>query len=172
MSKGRKRDARDPRRKYQSWAEREDDFEARPLWMSFKWLLYALIGVLALVAVGAILVTAFGTGTAEVKGRSDAYREKVSGTNRIQSQARFEDLYSAWQTYPARLAVARRALDRAEQSRDIFDDQIKGTDLDGLTQQCIQTATDYNADARKYTAQAFRAADLPESLDPKECQQS
>lgn len=165
MSRPRRRDMRDPRRDHDTWEDRADDFEARPFWTIFKWGALSTLIVVALVAI----VWALSVGGSDVQGRGNAVRQKNDATNRIQQSENFEETKQDFEAFPAKIKAAKRASDRANKSPDTTDDSIKATELDGIVQQCIDVAHDYNADARKYTAKDFRAADLPDHLDDNIC---
>lgn len=117
--------------------------------------LWVLAGV-ALTALGAVLVFAFQTGTAEPRGRGEAYQQKESANNRIFAQQRFEDLSAEIEATKVKISAAapvRRTSPEAE------------VRYQGLVQHCASTVAQYNAAARSYTQQDFRAADLPPSYN-------
>ena len=160
-----RRDARDPYRDSPTWEDRGAELEARPFWVSFKWIVGATAVILAVVA----LVWVFSVGSSDVRGRGGAVKIKNDATNRIQQSEYFEQTKADYDTYPNKLAVAQAALDRAAKTDDPTDDQLRETDLTGLQQQCLAVVADYNARARKYTAREFRASDLPNQLDSTTC---
>lgn len=119
-----------------------------------------IVAVVALIAAG---VWGFRVVTSDAKGQGDAVRTKNSGTNRIAAQERFEELYAGIKAADERVSVMAAA------KKSDPSDVIASTNYAGAVNYCIQIRADYNAEARKYTAEQFRAADLPaqiDSLDP------
>lgn len=125
-------------------------------WRAMIWVL----SIIAFFVIIGLLSWGFKVFTAPVKGQGDAYREQQSSTNRIASQARFEDLYQEILQSDAKLAPAKAALDVNPK------DPIKSTEYTGLMNYCLDVVGDYNAEARKYLAKDFRAIDLPPQIDP------
>lgn len=118
--------------------------------------------VLLVVIVAALLgggVWAFKVATSDIKGQGDAVRTKNSGTNRIAAQERFEELYAGIKAADERIDVMAAAKTAAPA------DPISSINYTGAINYCIQIRADYNAEARKYTAEQFRAADLPAQID-------
>jgi len=128
------------------------------------------VGVLALLALCAVIgigAWGFGVATSDVKGQGDAVRQKNDATNRIAAQERFEDLYQEIVQADRRITVMADAAERDPSA-------VNQTNLTGAINYCLDVVGDYNAEARKYTAAEFRAADLPariDDLDPStDCQ--
>lgn len=118
----------------------------------------AAVGGLVLIAAIAIGFWAFRVATSDVKGSGDAEIRKNSATNRIAAQERFEQLHAE--------------IIASDQRIDVLADAVKAdpsytnqTNLTGATTFCLSVVADYNAEARKFTAQEFRAADLPAQID-------
>jgi hypothetical protein len=126
------------------------------------WVIGATI--LALV-VGGIVVAA-QTVFANPAGQAGAYREKVSATNRVQQQAKFEQLAADYDGYLVQIKNAEAAVKSASPETQ----PMRETDLLGLRQICVTTAQDFNAESRKYLARDWKSAGLPERLDPAACQ--
>lgn len=108
---------------------------------------------------GGVLLWAFGVFTSDIKGQGDAEKTKNSATNRIAAQERFEDLYQDILASDRKLDPAYAAMKAAP------DSQVKLTEYTGLVNYCIDVVADYNAEARKFTAEEFRSVDLPQVID-------
>lgn len=124
-------------------------------WRAAIWITLAVVFVLALSAG----IWALKVASSDAKGQGDAARTKNSGANRIAAQARFEDLYAGIKAADERIdvmAVAKKADPK---------DVVAATNYTGAINYCIQQRADYNAEARKYTAEQFRAIDLPAQID-------
>lgn len=124
-------------------------------WRSAIWIALAVVFILA-VSAG---IWALKVGTSDVKGQGDAARTKNSGTNRIAAQERFEELYAGVKAADQRLdslAAAKKADPK---------DFVAATTYTGAVNYCIDLRAQYDADARKYTAEQFRAVDLPAQID-------
>lgn len=137
------------------WDDFRSDARVVGRW-SARWIVTIVVGVLLLGAAiwGATVLLS------DVKGAGDARITKNSGGNRIAAQERFEDLYQEIKSADQRIAVAKTALDSDP------DDRTLRTEHTGALQYCLSVVADYNAEARKYTAREFRAADLPPQIDP------
>lgn len=137
-------------------------FENKPASTSFGVGLMVTIGILVIVAIAAILVFGFNVGTADVKGRGDAYRQQRSGNNRIFAQQHFEDLKAAIDKDLANIKVAKQAYKTDPNT-------ITATNVTGVQQICNADVADYNASARKYLERDFKASDLPNNIDLALC---
>jgi hypothetical protein len=144
---------------YDGWGENFHGDAAR----GFRWsVVLAFFAVLLVVAVG--LMWTFGFGlfqreTAAFRGETGAIERRESAENRVAAQERFEDLYAEIVATDRKLAPAEEALEADP------DSQVRRTEFTGLTNYCLDVVGDYNAEARKYTAADFRAADLPAEID-------
>lgn len=121
-----------------------------------------IIGVIVFCLIVGAGLWSFGVFTSDIKGRGDAIKEKNSATNRINKQERFEDMYADILASDQRLDVLAKQVALDPKS------QVAQTNFTGATTYCIQVVNDYNAEARKYTAEAFRAADLPAKIDQQD----
>lgn len=101
----------------------------------------------------------FKVATSDIKGQGDAVRTKNSAVNRIAAQERFEVMYADVKASDQRLDVL--AADKAADPAD----KVAARTYSGAVAYCITVRNEYNAEARKYTAEQFRASDLPASLD-------
>lgn len=146
------------------WDDRVDDFERKPVRQTAKGL--GWVGVLVVVAIivfGGIGV-AFWTGkvaTSDVKGRGDAEVIKNDARNRIRAQEGFEKLFADIQAADRNLTITAEAL-RAKPSGG---DLKLETELIGQKHHCAGLVADYDAKARQFSQQDFRAADLPAKID-------
>jgi Rieske Fe-S protein len=120
--------------------------------------------VLAVIVVGIISAALWGAGVlfAGPKGQGEAYKQKESAVNRIEKQEMFVQLNEDFQGFIAKIEVAKQAY-----QRDPSD--VNSTNLTGVTQICIDTAQQYNAESQKYTSRDFKSAGLPYRLDPADC---
>jgi hypothetical protein len=135
---------------------------ARETGRGFSWTLIVGLAVIVLIAIFSVLIFGFGVFTSDARGRGDAVKQKNSGTNRINAQERFEDLY-------ADVTAADQKLDPlAAAAKANPDSQIAATNYTGATTYCIDARAAYDAEARKYTAREFRAADLPPQIDQQD----
>jgi hypothetical protein len=115
--------------------------------------------VVALVFFAVIGGAAWGVKVAlsDTKGRGDSVRIKNSAPNRIAAQERFEQLYAEIQRSDASLDVLAPAAKAGGQA--------ERTQFTGAVTYCLSVVADYNAEARKYRSQDFRAIDLPAQID-------
>lgn len=113
------------------------------------------IGVLAILGVA---FWGFRVLTSDIKGQGNAVIIKNDAVNRIAQQERFEQLYADIKAADLKVEVAHIAL----QGNPI--DKTLQTNYTGTINYCISVVADYNALARKYSAEDFRAADLPEQI--------
>lgn len=121
-----------------------------------------IIGILVILFLSAVGIYVFGgfqRETAEFRGETGAIEKKFSSTNRIAAQERFEDLFAEIKSTDSRIEIAAEALAADP------DDVVTQQNYVGLRNHCLEVVGDYNAEARKYTAESFRAADLPEEID-------
>lgn len=142
----------------QDW--REVDSASRSAgWRLLVWIIVIILVVLALGAG----IWGLTVATSGVRGVGDGEIRKNSAENWVEAQARFEENY---QEYEATLV----RIDQFYQVHlDDPDDAVAKTNWVGQQSHCTDVVADYNADARKFLSEDFRAADLPESLDPASC---
>lgn len=151
--------------------EEEMGFEWRP----WRWASKGLGIFVLLLIVGALIgaaVWGIGVATSDVAGRGEAVIQKNSATNRIQAQAQFEAAFAHVKQFTQQLRDAQAQVDAYTAAHP---DLGNGTPYDpvaeqlvnlqrtatGLKQQCQNTVARYEADARTYTSEDFRAIDLP-----------
>ena len=124
-------------------------------WRGMIWV----VSILAFVALISIGVWAFTVVTSDAKGQGDATVQKNAGSNRIAAQERFESLYADIIAADQKIDVFAQAVAAAPQ------DTTAQSNLTGTKAYCIQVRNDYDAEARKYSAEQFRSADLPYTID-------
>lgn len=120
------------------------------------------IGLTVLLGVISAALWAFGVFSSDIKGRGDATKTKNSGINRIAAQERFEDRFQDIKASDRKIDVAKMALELDPKNPTLQ------TNYTGTVQYCISAVAEYNADARKYTSEAFRAEDLPAVIDDQD----
>lgn len=134
-----------------SWKQDRRDANRVGRWV----IVWVLIAVALVVAIGGALWF-LNVATSAPRGQGDALATKNSAANWTAAQARFEDEYADV------IATDRKITATAGDAKD------KGTRGDtyrGLVSYCLSAVGEYNADARKYLARDFRAADLPQQID-------
>lgn len=149
-----------------SWEDRLDDLEAKPTrttakWTARGWLIVVL--VVALASVTAAALWSLRVVTSDVKGQGDAEVMKNDARNRIRSQAGFEKLYADIQAADRNLTTTARVL-RAKPTGDL---KLE-TELLGQKHYCAGLVAEYDAKARSFLDEDFRAADLPQKIDSKD----
>lgn len=102
-----------------------------------------------------------------VSGAGNAIKTKNSGVNRIQQQEQFEQLAADYTGFVAKIVLAKQAVTNA--AGDSVNLPLRRTELEGLQQQCIDAAQQFNANSRKYTARQWKSAGLPAQLDTSNC---
>lgn len=95
-------------------------------------------------------------------GAGNVHRANQDATNRINSQAHFEDLYADIKSYEAQLPQA--AQDKVDGT-----DPNAATNYTGLYNTCVTAVNQYNQDSEKTTFKDWKAADLPETIDVNVC---
>lgn len=116
----------------------------------------AVIGALALIVGGYLAVVALS----QPVGVGNAIIKKNSAENWTRAQAEFEDRYADILATENKLVVACTAL------RDDPEDKTLRTNFTGLSGYYLTVVGEYNAEARKFLSQDFRAADLPSEITP------
>lgn len=91
-------------------------------------------------------------------GKGDAIIQKNSAENWLKAQARFEDMYANIEAADRNIVIAHQAY---ENEASTFNER----NYTGLQMSCMDMISEYNAEARKYLAQEFRAIDLPAEID-------
>lgn len=146
-----------------SWEDRYDDFEAKPTRAAIKWTTRAWVIVTVVVALGLVLgagIWALNVGTSDVKGQGDAEIIKNEARNRINAQEDFEKLFAELKAADQRIDVTASAL-KLKPGGDL---KLE-TELLGQKHYCLGLVSEYNAKARSFSQQDFKAADLPHEID-------
>jgi Tfp pilus assembly protein PilV len=126
------------------------------------------LGILALVIMLTLGGLAWRYVIAGPKGAVGAKEAQQTALNRVQQQAKFEQIAADYDGYLVQIQNAQAAL---ESSSATTHDQ-RETELIGLRQICVTAAQDFNAESRKYLARVWKSAGLPERLNPLACQGS
>jgi uncharacterized membrane protein len=113
---------------------------------------------MAIFATLSLLFWGFRVVTSDIKGQGNAVIIKNDAVNRIAQQERFEQLYADIKAADLKVGVAYDAL----QVNPV--DKTLQTNYTGTINYCISVVADYDALARKYSAEDFRSADLPEQI--------
>jgi hypothetical protein len=140
-----------------AWHE-SDDPDVVASGVSKRLALWIVVAV-AFFAVLAAVIWMVGVGTSDLHGSGEAIKQRYNANNRIAAQERFEERFADIKAADRRIDVAKATLDA-----DPADPTLR-TNYTGAVQYCISAVGEYNADARKYTAEAFRAKDLPAQID-------
>lgn len=127
--------------------------------MSTKKTIALWVGAVFAVILFGVAVWGFRVVTSPVKGQGDAAITKNSAANWTAAQARFEEMYADIEATDRKIELAREALDT-----DPGDKTAQQT-LSGTQNYCLEVVGDYNAEARKYLASDFKAADLPDQIN-------
>lgn len=139
---------------------REERREARRFgWLTLRWYLAAVI-VAILIAAG---IWGVNVATSGVRGQGDGIVQRNNAENWLDAQARFEENFAEYEATLARIDQFQ-AVHLADPG-----DAVARTNWLGQISHCTDVVADYNADARNFLREDFRAADLPESLDHDTC---
>jgi hypothetical protein len=117
------------------------------------WLIIVLVGVLVSGALWGLGVLLSGP-----RGVGDAIVEKNSAENWTAAQARFEDLYQEILASDRRIDIAYDAKTASP------DDRTAEQTYTGTLSYCTSVVAQYNAEARKFLSEEFRAANLPAEI--------
>lgn len=119
-------------------------------------ILFLVIATFIIVPMG---VWGFKVATSDIKGQGDAIVQKNDSTNRINKQELFETLYAEIKSSDQKITILADAVKNDPS-------YTNKTNLTGVQTYCVGVVQDYNAEARKYTAEDFRSTDLPASINP------
>lgn len=146
------------------WGERERDFNRNPTRTTAKWTVRAwlIVGLIIVFILGtAALLWGLRVGTSDVKGRGDSEIIKNDARNRIRAQEGFEKLFTEIQAADRNLTTTAEVLLGKPNG-----DMKLETELIGQKHYCAGLVAEYDAKARSFTQEDFRAADLPLKIDP------
>ena len=99
-----------------------------------------------------------GVFTSGVKGTGDVVKQNNGATNRINTQAYFQDLYGDINAYTTQLATAGAQM-TAHPGDDFYE-----TNYVGLYNTCVSAVNSYNAASGKTLFKDWKAADLPQTI--------
>jgi hypothetical protein len=117
------------------------------------------IVIIALVMMTSAGLWALGVFTSDIKGQGDAEKIKNSASNRIRSQEGFEDLFQE-------IIAADKNINISAEALELDPNDLRSkVELPGQKQYCNDLVGQYNAKARKFSQEEFRAADLPAQID-------
>lgn len=116
----------------------------------------AVVAVIALIAVGIWLIK---VQTAGVRGEGNAIQSREAAPNRIEAQEQFHQRYQEILAADRNIGAAKIALDAEPANPN------RKTEYQGLVTFCNDLVGRYNADARAFTREQFRDADLPAQID-------
>ena len=119
--------------------------------------------IVLIVAVLSAGVWGFTVLTSGVKGQGDGEIIKNSAENWIDAQARFEENYAEYDATLFKIQQASDALAVDPENKTLQQN------LSGTVNYCASLVADYNADARNFLREDFRAADLPDKIDVDTC---
>lgn len=142
----------------EEWREIDRD-SRRGGWRVAVWVIVIAVFIGALGAVG----WAIGVAVSGPRGQGDAIAQRNSAENWVDAQRRFEENYQEYES----------TLVRIEQFFSVYqadvNDAVARTNWLGQISHCTDVIADYNADARNFLREDFRAADLPDQLNPDTC---
>lgn len=142
-----------------SWEDRVAEHPVRSSAIGLVWMWVLSLFAMILIGVLAIVLWSFGVFTSDVKGQGDAQKIKNAGPNRVMAQELFETRYQDIRASDQTIVITSQALLASPN-----DTQLK-TQLLGQKQYCVGIVAKYNADARKFSKEDFRSADLPAQID-------
>lgn len=145
-------------RERDEWREAKRDID-RVGWFTGTRILIIVLAVLLLGAG----IWGFNVLTSGVKGQGDGEIIKNSAENWIDAQERFEENYADYESTLFKIQQASDALAVDPSNRTLQQN------LTGTVNYCASLVADYNADARNFLREDFRAADLPDELDVDNC---
>lgn len=140
-----------------------------------------LVGVTVAVIALVAGVWYFGVATSGIKGAGDQKKQVNSAQNRTDEYNHFFDEKADFDSQVKAAKLARQALAEFEKTYKAGQtpdptgqlaetDANDHTDVTGAEQECTDTANAYNNDSEKtLTGAQFKAAGLPETLDPTDC---
>lgn len=143
-----------------TFLDREERREVRSAgWYVLRWFIAVLVAGL-LIGGG---LWWLNVATSSIRGQGDGVVERNSAENWIDAQARFEENYAEYESTLIRIDVAYSAHIAAPDDKTLQQTYL------GTVGYCTSLVADYNADARNFLREDFRASDLPASLDASTC---
>lgn len=123
-------------------------------WRAGVWI----VGAVAFFSLLGAGLWAGGVFTSGVKGHGNVIKQNNDATNRINSQAYFEDLNGDITAYTTQLATA------AKQVKEHPGDDFYETNWTGLYNTCVSAVASYNAASAKTLFRDWKTADLPQTI--------
>lgn len=149
-----------------SWNDYRDerrDIDRATAWGAGRIFLWVLVVIIVIGALGAA-IWGITVATSGVKGQGDGVIQKNSAENWLDAQARFEENYAEYESTIFKIEQAATALEADPNNAVLF------TNYQGTVNYCASLVADYNADARNYLREDFKAADLPDQIDVRTCE--
>ena len=149
-----------------SWNEYRNerrDIDKATAWGASRIFLWVVIAIVVSAGIGAA-IWGITVATSGIKGEGDGVIQKNSAENWLDAQARFEENYAEYESTIFKIKQAQKAL------QDDPDNAILQTNYQGTVNYCASLVADYNADARNYLREDFKAADLPDQIDVRTCE--
>lgn len=131
-----------------------------------RWGIVWSIVIVAVVLVVGAIIWGINVASSGVRGEGDAIIQRNSAENWLDAQARFEENYAEYEATIFKIDQAKTALEADPE------DPLLKTNYSGTVNYCASLVADYNADARNYLREDFRAADLPDKIDVDTCEPS
>lgn len=115
-----------------------------------------VIGVVALIIGG--LFWGIGVATSGIKGQGDAVKINNSAENWTEKQAFFHEKYNAVKAADQKITLYAATVAANP------GDKTAATNLQGITSQCINYVTEYNAESSKFLSRDWKDAELPTTI--------
>lgn len=147
---------------WNSTRDERRDFDRAAFWTTGRVILFIVIGVIVAGILSAV-IWAVTVGTSQARGIGDGIIQKNSAQNWVDAQARFEENYADIEATQFKIEQAQTELDAARE-QGLPTTTLEQT-LTGTMNYCASLVADYNADARNYLREDFRASDLPDKID-------
>lgn len=140
------------------WREFKRDANRGIRWGIGWWIVIIVIALGLGAAIWGITVA-----TSTVRGQGDGIIKRESAENWVDAQMRFEENYADYESTLVRIETAHTAWQNKPDNLTLEQTYL------GTVGYCLELVADYNADARNFLREDFRASDLPASLDPATC---
>lgn len=123
-----------------------------------KWLIIGLVGIVLL----PFIIWGLSVAFSGIAGRGNAEKKINRADNRIFAQEQFRELYNDIQAYDQQITTTKST---ASAETDPTEKSRLNSVVLGVTNQCISTVKQYNAEATKVSKQRFLDAGLPSEID-------
>lgn len=146
-----------------SFLDRDERREVRSVgWYFLRWTIAIIIA--GLVIGGGMW--ALNVATSATRGQGDGIVQRNSADNWIDAQARFEENHAEYESTLVRIDNSYAAWQTKP------DDRTLQQTYEGTKSYCLTLVADYNADARNFLREDFRASDLPDQISPETCKET